>query len=97
MTATEARVHFGEALRLVQEQGEAVVIERAGRPAAVLISMEDYLGRTGWKLGDVMARLAPVHAAYREALARGAADEDLSLSIRVGRDELDPSVEDALL
>lgn len=42
VTATEARVHFGEMLRRVKECGEAVIVERAGEPEAVLISMADF-------------------------------------------------------
>ncbi|WP_223903337.1 type II toxin-antitoxin system prevent-host-death family antitoxin [Thermus thermophilus] len=34
-SATEARVHFGEALRRVEE-GEVIVVEGRGRPQAVI-------------------------------------------------------------
>ena len=42
VTATEARVHFGEMLRAVNDGGEDVIIERSGTPEGVLISMADY-------------------------------------------------------
>lgn len=42
MTATEARVHFGEVLRDVTERGKTVVVERGGKPQAVVISLEEY-------------------------------------------------------
>ena len=32
VTATEARVHFGEMLRIVREQGGTVIVERPGSP-----------------------------------------------------------------
>lgn len=41
VTATEARVHFGEMLRIVRDQGGTVIVERAGQPEAAIISMED--------------------------------------------------------
>ena len=42
VTATEAQVHFGAMLRSVKEHGESVIVERAGEPEAVLISMDDF-------------------------------------------------------
>lgn len=41
VTATEARVHFGEMLRIVRDQGGTVIVERAGEAEAAIISMED--------------------------------------------------------
>ncbi len=42
VSATEARVHFGEMLRAVNEAGEDVIIERSGKPEVALISIADY-------------------------------------------------------
>lgn len=42
ISATEARVHFGELLRRVSESQEAVVVERGGRPLAVVLSVSEY-------------------------------------------------------
>jgi prevent-host-death family protein len=42
MSATEARVHFGEVLRDVTERGATVVVERGGKPEAVVLSLEEY-------------------------------------------------------
>lgn len=42
ISATEARVHFGALLRRVVEQGETVVVERGGRPQAVVIEIDEY-------------------------------------------------------
>jgi len=42
MTATEARVHFGEVLRVVADDGETVVVERDGKPRVVVISIDEY-------------------------------------------------------
>lgn len=41
VTATEARVHFGEMLRIVRDQGGTVIVERGGEPQAAIISIED--------------------------------------------------------
>jgi prevent-host-death family protein len=42
MSATEARVHFGEVLKAVAEQGDSVIVERAGRRLAAVIPLSDY-------------------------------------------------------
>jgi prevent-host-death family protein len=42
MSATEARIHFGEVLRQVRELGQIIVVERDGAPEAVVISVADY-------------------------------------------------------
>jgi prevent-host-death family protein len=36
VTATEARIHFGEILREVEEKGEVILVKRSGTPAAVI-------------------------------------------------------------
>jgi prevent-host-death family protein len=42
ITATEARVHFGEVLRRVVELGEQVIVERDGRPQIVMLSIAEF-------------------------------------------------------
>ncbi len=42
LNATEARVHFGDLLRRVAEQGETVVVERGGVPQVVVIALPEY-------------------------------------------------------
>lgn len=42
MSATEARVHFGEVMRRVVEDGTPVVVERGGKPQVVVISLQEY-------------------------------------------------------
>lgn len=41
MSATQARVHFGEVLRRV-ENNEVITVERGGEPKAVVISIAEY-------------------------------------------------------
>jgi len=42
ISATEARIHFGELLRRVVQQEDRVTIERSGKPQAVLLSIADF-------------------------------------------------------
>ena len=42
MSATEARVHFGELMRRVVERDEPVIVERGGKPEVVVISIAEY-------------------------------------------------------
>lgn len=42
MSATQARIHFGDVMRRVAESGEAIVVERAGSPQVAVVSMPDY-------------------------------------------------------
>lgn len=42
MTATNARVHFGQVLRWVSETRQPIIVERAGRPQVVIMSVQEY-------------------------------------------------------
>ena len=42
ISATQARIHFGELMRQVVENRESVVVERGGEPQIVLISLAEY-------------------------------------------------------
>lgn len=43
ITATEARNHFGEAIRRAYENGEDQIVTRSGLPIAAIISINKYL------------------------------------------------------
>ena len=43
VTALDARTNFGKLLRRVEDEGRSVVIEKQGRPRAVLLSVRDYV------------------------------------------------------
>ncbi len=43
VTALDARTNFGKLLRRVEEEGRSLVIEKRGRPRAVLLSLRDYV------------------------------------------------------
>ncbi len=42
ISATEARVHFGKWLRQVAERDVTLIVERGGKPEAVLLSLQAY-------------------------------------------------------
>ena len=42
VSATEARIRFGEWMRRAVEQGEAIVVQKGGQPYAVILSFEAY-------------------------------------------------------
>jgi prevent-host-death family protein len=42
ITATEARVHFGDLLRRVVDGHETVLVERGGSPQVVVLSVTEY-------------------------------------------------------
>ena len=42
VSATEARIHLGELMRHVVEHGQAVIVERAGEPQVVILSVREY-------------------------------------------------------
>ena len=43
VTALDARANFGRLLRRVEDEGRSLVIEKRGRPRAVLLSIRDYV------------------------------------------------------
>jgi prevent-host-death family protein len=43
VTALDARANFGKLLRRVEDEGRSLVIEKRGRPRAVLLSIKDYV------------------------------------------------------
>jgi prevent-host-death family protein len=42
MSATDARIHFGELMRHVVEKQEPVIVEHSGKPHVVVISVDKY-------------------------------------------------------
>lgn len=62
VSATEARVHFGELMRRVGEKGETVFVERGGRLQAVVLAVTEYerllagLESEGWRERAQQAR-----------------------------------------
>jgi len=42
VTATEARIHFGQLMREIVESEETIIVERGGKPHVVLLSIAQY-------------------------------------------------------
>jgi len=42
VSATEARIHFGELMRRVVSKKEPVIVERGGKPQVVIVSVAEY-------------------------------------------------------
>lgn len=71
VSATEARVRFGELLRQVVEEQRVVIVERGGKPQAVVLSLAEYeslkrvVGKAGWR-----ERLAEAERLRRQIASR---------------------------
>lgn len=93
VTATEARVRFGELLDGVIARQDVVFVERAGREVAVVVSVEDWraacTGRAD-KWAQANAMLTEYHELLRaEGAVERLADFDVEEAIRVGREDRD--------
>ncbi|MGH3599679.1 MAG: type II toxin-antitoxin system Phd/YefM family antitoxin, partial [Pseudonocardiaceae bacterium] len=91
VSATEARVRFGELLDGVTTSHDVVFVERAGKEVAVVVSVEDWEAACRGR-SDKWARANAMLAEYHERLrAEGAIerlkDFDVEEAIRAGRDE----------
>jgi len=66
MSATQARMHFGDVMRRVVENGETVIVERAGKPQVAVISLADYERLRELRVGE----LKPLNRAALDWLDR---------------------------
>lgn len=96
VSATEARVHFGELLREVAEEGATYVVERSGKPRAIVISAEEYerLQANKPKV-DWMKQLKKSQEAFRPLRESGKLDGIVEL-IREEREKRDQHLLDVL-
>jgi prevent-host-death family protein len=90
VSATEARVHFGELLRRVVTTNQPVVVERSGEPQVVMMAVDEYKRLTGvggagaaWE-----AQVGHVHALIRKDM-RGRKMPPAEQLIQEGREERD--------
>jgi prevent-host-death family protein len=93
VSATEARVRFGELLDGVTARHDVVFVERAGKEVAVVVSVEDWEAACAGR-SDKWVRANAMLAEYHERLrAEGAIerlkDFNVEGAIRVGRDDWD--------
>jgi prevent-host-death family protein len=98
VSATEARIHFGDVLRAVHERGETIFVERSGKPQAVVLSIEEYERlRNGKDQEDDWWTLAE---RSRERFARELGDRpmpDIVQIINESREERDAEILAAVL
>ena len=98
ISATEARVHFGEVLDEVEDFGSRIIIERAGKPAAAIISMKD-LGKLKDDAYDPTVAIEKARA-LRDRIAEyrhGEPLSDVAEEIRAMREERDAELLGGLL
>lgn len=89
MSATQARVHFGEVLRRV-ENNETITVERGGEPKAVIISIEEYerLNTRNGKEDDWWDRVLETRRRFREEAGEQHIDvEDIIRTMREERSD----------
>ncbi len=65
ISATEARIHFGELMRHVVDHDEPIIVERGGKPEVVVMSIAEYKRLREDHSNDWRARLDAVHALIR--------------------------------
>lgn len=83
MSATEARINFGELMRRVAEQDETVIVERDGVPRVVVLSLDAYERMKSGDGGDDVWE-AELRAFHEELEAR-LGEQDLPSSVEVIR------------
>lgn len=86
MSATEARIHFGEVLRRVENK-ETITVERGGQPKAVIMSIEEYekLRSSEPEQEDCRSLLMESRERFRKAL--GGQEIDVDELIHTMREE----------
>jgi prevent-host-death family protein len=67
MSVREARAHFADVLGSVYHTGEPVIVERNGKPVAVLVSPDEFASRGG---GGRTMSAEPDGAGLADLLAR---------------------------
>ena len=88
VSATEARIHFGELMQsVIQEQGP-VIVEKSGKPQIVLLSVEHYKRLQQNKAQNWLSQLEQTHALIA-AERKGEAAPDTADIVRRMREERD--------
>jgi prevent-host-death family protein len=98
ISATEARIHFGEVLRGVTERGETILVERGGKPQAIVMSIDEYdrLRRGQDKLDDWWDLVMRSQERFRREWGDRPMPDTARL-IEEGRDERDEQILAGLL
>jgi prevent-host-death family protein len=59
VSATDARLHFGELMNEVMEHKQPILVEKNGKPQVVLLAIEEYqrLQKRDQPTGDILAQI----------------------------------------
>ena len=90
VSATEARIRFGELMRQAVETHEAIIVERGGKPHVVVLSVEEYERRLKRQQQDEWKGLVHGARAQIEADLGGRTlprPEEILDQVREGRNE----------
>jgi len=91
VSATDARVHFGELMRQAESDGRPIVVEHSGKPRLVLMSIAAYerLKAASERDRDWLAAVDRVREGVGEYLAGRALQppEEVLQQVREARDE----------
>lgn len=92
VSATEARVHFGELLDSVSKRNDIVFVERAGVPQVVVVSVEEWRRHTEGE-NSAWARVAEGMEDYWAYMRKTYGDsldgEDVDELLRSAREDRD--------
>lgn len=101
VSATEARVHFGEVLEAVK-QGDIVYVEKSGRPQAVIVPVDEWERQRQRDKEAAWDRMLLMMEASRRELAEAYGadafkDFDVDREIDAGWEERDRAINGDLL
>ncbi|MBX2998217.1 MAG: type II toxin-antitoxin system Phd/YefM family antitoxin [Caldilineaceae bacterium] len=70
VSATEARIHFGELMNEVVEHKQPILVEKNGKPQMVMLAIEEYqrMAAQQHQSGEWEAQLDELHAQIRVEL-----------------------------
>ena len=93
VTATEARIHFGELMQSVVNDQNPVIVEKSGKPQVVILSVEHYQKLQEDKNQNWISQLQETHALIETEL-NGKELPDPSEIIREQREQRDAQLVD---
>lgn len=96
VTASEARVHFGELLRSIGDRDEVVEVAHRGVPAAVMLSPAAYRLLLGEARGDQPDVFAQIDAAVADMPDGGVATGEIVTALAQTRSDRSDQQDDLL-
>ena len=91
VNATEARVHFGQLLRTIEDTGEPVTVERNGEPIAVSLAPAEYQRLQSGQRSDWWELVLESQRAFAPARERGELPDPAEL-INAEREKRDQQI-----